>query len=77
MGWPLLALFMMGCHRMPEPPPGVSLAFECTYHGVLVLQGYLTVHEAVAERAEALDLDDYWLECDSPDAKALKCQTLP
>ncbi len=72
----MMMLALAGCSKMPEPPPGVSLAFQCKYYGVVVLEGYLTVHESVAEQAEHFDLDRYWLECDTPDAKGLKCQTL-
>lgn len=72
----ILALMLTGCTPLPEPPPGVSLAFECTLHGILILEGYLTVHESVAEQASKFDLASYWLECDSPDARGLKCRTL-
>lgn len=72
----IMLMALAGCHKMPEPPPGVSIAFECRYYGMVVLEGYLSVHEGVAEQAERFDLQSYWLECDSPDAQGLICRTL-
>ena len=74
---PLLTLLLVSCGPMPEPPPGVSLAFECTWGSIVVLQGWITVSEDMAARAEDFDLERYWLECDTPHMDGLRCTTAP
>lgn len=71
----ILALLIAACEPMPEPPSGASLAFVCTWHGVQVLEGWVTVTQAKAEIAEKYDLGAYWLDCDSASMDGLKCRT--
>jgi hypothetical protein len=73
--WRLLFFLLLGCVEPLEAPDGVAFAFVCRLHGIKVLEGWLTVPEAIAERAEAYDLDQYFLECETPEMKGLKCRT--
>ncbi len=72
----ILALLLgSGCAPMPEKPEPHSIAFICSFNGFRVLEGWITVSEARAEIAEDINLDQYWLDCDSPSLDGLKCRT--
>ena len=74
---PLILAFLLGsgCAPMPEKPDPHSIAFVCSLHGFRVLEGWITVSEARAEIAEEINLDQYWLDCDSRSLEGLKCRT--
>ena len=61
--------------KEPTGEVGVSIPFECSYAGFVVLRGWLVVPPEKVDEMEELGINiyDYWLECESAIYNRLKC----
>jgi hypothetical protein len=62
----------MSCADFGEPPEHFSAEFRCTYHGFVVLRGWLTVDESLEDQLDRIDVSG-GLQCDSAEYDAVQC----